>query len=328
MARIALVDVDSSNFPNLALMKISAYHKRLGDIVEWHVPCMPYDACYISKVFTESPDYDKPILADQVFCGGTGYGTANTLDPHIERMHPDYRLYPQHSGKAYGFLTRGCPRGCPFCIVGEKEGMESKQVAVLSDFWFCEPVIKLLDPNLLACPNAHKILYSILSKTTHSGPVFIDFTQGLDIRLCDAETIKILNQLRVKSLHFAWDNPKHDLTDDFDHFSLHSNVKDYRKRTVYILTNYWSTHEEDMWRIQTLQLLGYTPYIMVYDKQKYVDKNGRPMPKAHAGRTEDQFRHFLLCHHLQRWCNNKRLLYSTSFYDYMKDRGELELLKA
>ena len=133
--RIGLIDVDSKNFPNIPLMKLSAYHKRNGDSVEWYSPFSErYDVVYVSKVFSFSADYDLCINADQVIYGGTGYSISLnngrevydkikdiSLPDEIEHSYPDYSLYGI-SDTAYGFLTRGCPRGCEFCIVKSKEG--------------------------------------------------------------------------------------------------------------------------------------------------------------------------------------------------------------
>ena len=129
--RIGLIDVDSHNFPNLPLMKLSAYHKSLGDTVEWCNPLDHYDRVYQSKVFDEtySPDIDWVPNADEIIKGGTGYGLDNKLPEEVEHIYPDYDLYPELTkDTAYGFLTRGCPRACAFCIVAPKEGRCSQKV--------------------------------------------------------------------------------------------------------------------------------------------------------------------------------------------------------
>ena len=136
--KIGLIDVDSHNFPNLALMKISAYHKALGDEVEWWWGWGQYDRVYMSKVFddTYSPNHPEPVNTKEIIKGGTGYGLDNKLPDAIEHMYPDYSLYPELTkDTAYGFLSRGCPRGCPFCIVKDKEGRKSYKVADLSEWW-------------------------------------------------------------------------------------------------------------------------------------------------------------------------------------------------
>lgn len=134
--KIGLIDVDSHNFPNLCLMKIFAWHKKQGDSVEWWNGFNHYDRVYKSKVFDDSisPDMNYAINADEIIKGGTGYGLDNKLPDEIEHIMPDYSLYGI-TDTAYGFLTRGCPRGCEFCIVSKKEGRCSKQVAELDEFF-------------------------------------------------------------------------------------------------------------------------------------------------------------------------------------------------
>lgn len=151
MARIGLIDVDGTGrFPNLPLMKLSAYHKHQGDNVEWYDPWQnEYDIVYMSKVFSFTPDYDYAIRAKKVIKGGSGYCISLVdgrevydkskdidLPCEIEHIYPDYSLYPDLTkDTAYGFLTRGCPRGCSFCVVKDKEGKCSRKVADLSEFW-------------------------------------------------------------------------------------------------------------------------------------------------------------------------------------------------
>lgn len=155
--RVGLIDVDGHNFPNLPLMKISAYHKSRGDSVEWYEPLFSghMDKVYMSKVFTFTPDYPYCINADEIIKGGTGYSYPDggeELPEEIEHIYPDYQLYKDaFPDTAYGFLTRGCPRGCDFCIVGKKEGRCARKVADLSEFWNGQKNIVLLDANMFAC---------------------------------------------------------------------------------------------------------------------------------------------------------------------------------
>ena len=275
MSKIGLW-TDSHNFPSLPLMKLSAYHKAMGDEVEMYMPINQYDLVYASKVFsfTDDIDTDSVIQADEVKRGGTGYcinvkngrevfdnSKNSSLPREIEHIYPDYALYPQYK-YAVGFLTRGCPRNCGFCVVGEKEGLCSKQDADLNEFWRGQKEIKLLDPNILACENNESLLKQLAESKAR-----VDFTQGIDIRLTNPDNIELLNKIKVTMLHFAWDNPKQDLTKYFRRFSEHTKIKSDRNKVVYVLTNYNSTLEEDLYRIYKLRELGYSPYVMIYQKE-------------------------------------------------------------
>lgn len=275
---------DCHNWPSLPAMKISAWHKAKGDHVELWQPLMVYDKVYCSKVFDFTADAEElgVIRADEVECGGTGYGKKTVLPDEIEHIYPDYGLYPQFQ-EAYGFLTRGCPRGCGFCVVSGKEGRSSRQVAELSEFWRGQKTIKLLDPNLLACREHEKLLQALAD----SG-AWVDFTQGLDIRLTNPDNIRLLNGIKTKMLHFAWDNPEDDLVPYFENFLRLTETKYVRKRRVYVLTNYGSTHEQDLYRIYTLRRIGFDPYVMIYDK-------------VHAPK---------ITRRLQRWCNSKWIFWA------------------
>lgn len=260
--KIGLLDVDSHNFPNLCLMKISAYHKNRGDEVEMLNGFMHYDKVYASKVFddTYSPDYPYPIYADEVVKGGTGYGLTNTLPDEIEHIMPDYSLY-NIQDKAYGFLTRGCPRGCEFCIVADKEGRKSKQVADLTDFWGGQNEIILLDPNLLASDNAEELLQKLIDTNAK-----IDFNQGLDARLLTEDRIKLLEKVKARMFHFAWDNPDDEIAPKKLEMLARHKMFNKTNTAVYILTNFNSTEEQDLERIYRVRDMGLSPYMMIYDR--------------------------------------------------------------
>lgn len=293
MREIGLIDVDSHNFPNLALMKISAYHKSIGDRVEWWNGLKHYDRVYMSKVFDEtySDDMEFCINADEVIKGGTGYGLNNKLPDHIEHIMPDYSLY-NIKDTAYGFLTRGCPRNCGFCIVSEKEGRRSYKVADLSEWWDGQQNIELLDPNLLACKEREDLLGQLIDSMA-----WVNFSQGLDVRLITKEVTELINQTKVKNIHFAWDFMKQSgkVIKGLETYAKHANKKhNHVFATVYVLTNYDTTHKEDLYRVEMLKSLGYKAYIMIYNKQT--------APKE--------------TRNLQRWCNNRVLYESCSFDEY------------
>lgn len=234
--------------------------------------------------------------------GGTGYcitlgkdgkeifdKTKNAeLPEEIEKMFPDYSIYPQYDF-AVSMTSRGCPRGCSFCHVASKEGRCSRKVADVKDFWNGQKEIRILDPNITACREKRE-LFSQYKETR----AILDFTQGLDIRLLNDADIADINDMRLRTLHFAWDNPKEDLEGKFKQFA-----KGFKRKSnigmVYCLTNYNSTMEENLYRIYTLRDLGYDPYVMIYDK-------------PHAP---------LEVKDLQRWCNNKWIFKSAKrFEDY------------
>lgn len=297
--KVGLIDVDGHNFPNLALMKISAYHKSKGDHVEWCIPLCEYDVVYQSKVFDEtySRDIDFTPRAKRIIKGGTGYGLDNKLPDEIEHAYPDYSLYPELTkDTAFGYLTRGCPRNCHFCIVSQKEGRHSRKVADLSEFWRGQRNIKLLDPNILACPS-HLDLLTQLSDSK----VYIDFTQGLDARLLTAQSIELVNRMKIKEIHFAWDYMSEEAA-VIKGLKLYADKAKHKPHgrfgTVYCLTNYDTTIEEDLYRIYKLRDMNYDPYVMIYDKPN--------APK----KIKD----------LQRWCNNKIIFGKVKrFEDYKKE---------
>lgn len=271
--KIGLIDVDGHNFPNLPLMKLSSYHKSIGDSVEWYEPMFSdhMDKVYMSKVFTFTPDYEYYIDADDIVKGGTGYSYPDggeALADEIEHIYPDYSIYyeklPIVKDTAYGFLTRGCPRGCDFCIVGKKEGRCSVKVADLSEFWRGQKNIALLDPNMFACKE-----WRDLSQQLIDSNAWVDFSQGCDIRIMTDEKAEYLKQMKIKQIHFAWDRyeDKNIIVPKFKKFAELTGWG-YQKMTVYCLCNFNTTFEQDLERIYMLRDLGYSPYVMLYEKNK------------------------------------------------------------
>lgn len=288
---IGLIDVDSHNFPNLCLMKISAYHKSRGDNVEWWNGLKHYDLVYKSRVFddTYSHDVDYCINADEIIKGGTGYGLHNKLPYEIEHQYPDYDLYNLVGSRAYGFLTRGCPRHCPFCIVSEKEG-NTHTVAELSEFWRGQKEIVLMDSNITASKDCERLFDSLIQSKA-----LINFEGGLDVRFLTDKGAQQLNQMRVSMIHFAWDNYEFKTYEKLKRIRPLINKVD-RFIRVYVMTNFNTTHEQDLERIYKLREIGCDPFVMVYDR-------------PHASHRAKA---------LQRWCNNKYVFRSCNTFDEYK----------
>lgn len=205
--RIGLIDVDGGKFPNLALMKLSAYHKSQGDEVEWVEPMYwDYDRVYQSKVFTFSPDIDRTFPCE-VIKGGTGYDLHAVLPSEIDRLQPDYSIYPQVDKKtAYGFLTRGCPNKCRWCIVPLKEGnvhpyMDIDEITLGGQ----RPNVVLMDNNILACDYGIEQLVKIADKGYR-----IDLNQGNSARLVTEEVAELFARIRWigSMIRFAADTPR------------------------------------------------------------------------------------------------------------------------
>lgn len=310
--RIGLIDLDGHHFPSIPLMKISAYHKARGDTVEWYSPIEhsleQLDRVYVSKVFSFSPNFQYFINAKEVFYGGSGYAIKlvdgkeiydkkadKDLPAEIEHIYPDYSLYPELTkDTAYGFLTRGCPRGCEFCHVGAKEGRCARKVADLSEFWRGQKKIVLCDPNILACPDHPELLRQLADSGAK-----VELNQGLDIRLLNDKNLELIRKIKLDQIHFAYDRyqEKEIIERKLRKFVEQTGYNRGKGRvTVYILTNFDTTFEQDIERIQFCRSINVSPYPMIYDKE-----HADPIYRK-----------------LQRWCSNYVFWKVPTFEEYGK----------
>ena len=291
---IGLVDVDGHNFPNFALMKLSAWHRAQGDNVEWaNLLFGSYDRVYQSKIFTFTPDCSDFDGFCEVVRGGTGYDVKSRCPIEIEQSAAmDYSLYPQYPFSIQ-FFSRGCIRRCPFCLVHDKEGdIHPVPPADLNPHgrW-----IEVLDNNFFANPEWKAAIDYLLRL---GQPVNL---HGVDIRIMDEQQAYWLNKLRLRrNIHIAWDLPQLDLTEKLREVT--SYLKPY-KLMCYVLIGYNSTIEQDLFRIETLRSLGIKPYVM-------------PFRDFENHRTPTQYER-----DLAQYVNKPQLFNATSFADFSPRKG-------
>lgn len=194
---------------------------------------------------------------------------------------------------AYGFLTRGCPRGCSFCHVKDKEGLRSYKVADLSEFWRGQSHIELLDPNTLACKDWKDLLQQLIDSKAR-----VNFNQGLDIRMMTEEKAEMLSQIPLDAIHFAWDRyeDKELIQPKFLQFRAKSKVNSHNLQ-VYVLCgdHEQRLRDEDLYRVYWLRDNGYAPYVMLYNKYS--------IPKGHELRK------------FQRYVNNRFIFWKLNNFD-------------
>lgn len=290
--KIGLIDVDGHNFPNLALMKISAFHKSEGDQVEWYNPLISghCDKVYMSKVFTFTEDYEYFIDADEIEKGGTGYKIYDkNLPEEIDKCFPDYSLYPQYDF-AIGFLTRGCIRKCPWCVVPKKEGKLKPYCNWQSIRRTDTNKIVFMDNNVLASEYGIEQIKSMIGQA-----VRIDFNQGLDARLITDDIAKILSQVKwIRHIRLACDTSAMIpiVTEAVQKLGKYG-VKPYRIFVYTLIQDVEEAHE----RINALYKLGVEPFA-----QPYRDFETNYVNPEHK--------------RLARWCNHRAIAKTIKFEDY------------
>jgi hypothetical protein len=281
---VRLLDLDSK-MANIAMMKISAFHKSQGDNIEWFnaLTDRQIDKLYISKLFKFSEDIE--YFPDcEIIKGGTGYDIHARLPEYIEKqLDLDYSIYPE-CDYTMQFFSRGCTRSCPFCVVKDKEGNihpvepmslnpNGKHIEVLDNNFFANPLWKDAAEDLLRIGQP------------------VNF-HGIDIRTMNEECAYYLNKIkRHKQIHIAWDNPKHNIVPKLQEVIKY--LKPY-KLMCYVLIGYWSTPEEDLYRVEKLRELKIDPFVMTYDKSDRYQKD------------------------FARWVNHKAIFRTVKWEDYKK----------
>ena len=293
--KIGIYDVDSK-IPNLALMKLSAFHKDSGDDVEMYSPLLDshYDQVYASIIFNFS---NTSYLNDRMIVGGTGSGNNGVLDPKVERTVPDYSLYDcKHS---IGFTMRGCRFKCDFCVVPKKEGRPQSNNTI-EEIWTQRDnnFVMLLDNDFFGNPYWRE---RIAEMKKHD--LRVNFSQGLNIRIISKEQAESLKTIKFRSAHntkrrvfFAWDQIKDEkVIWRGIHRVVEAGIKPHEME-FYILIGFDSTHEENLRRVGMLRDFGCSPYAMPYNK------------------SDPYQRHFT------RWVNHKAVFKSVSWKDYIGER--------
>lgn len=320
MKTIGLLDIDchgakkkfgATVYPNLALCKIAAWHKAQGDRVEWATPFEHYDILYRSKIFNFTPDDLTPYIADKVIRGGTGYDIHSQLPQEIDDMQPDLSIYPNvPKDTSYGFLTRGCPNKCKWCVVPKKEG-------AIRPYWDIDRVangkkkIILMDNNILA---AGEYGLEQLRKIIDRGYA-VDFNQALDARLVNKENASLLAKihwLEHNRIRFGCDTlgqiDECDCAMEWlEHYGfrgqyfiycmLNDNFEESYDRTMY-----WCYREHEA----RLEHTGMHYYVHA---QPFRDPTN---PK----RTIPQWQKDMAA-----WCNKKQLFTTISFDEYQPRKG-------
>lgn len=297
--KIALLAVDS-DYPNLALMKISAYHKRSGDAVEWYNSFDSYDRLYMAKVFNFTPDYNYIIgNVSDIVKGGTGYDIYSKLPEKIDRLQPDYSIYPGIDKRtSYGFLTRGCPNHCKWCVVPHKEGnikpyMDIDEVTLNGE----RPYAILMDNNILACDYGINQIEKIASRKYH-----VDFNQALDARLVTPEIAKLLAKVKwIKRIRFGCDTAKQ---------------VEYCKKTVELIKSYGYKGE-------------FMLYCIITDFKESLKRinawRGDHTCVPFAQPYRDPYKRNVIIPQWQKdlahWTNRKELFFRCEFADYEPRKG-------
>lgn len=282
------------HFPNIALMRASTYIRNSGEPVEWYSPFSTYSRVLYSCIFGKPVEHhiSAPLTEG-------GPGSLNRGPLVSDDVSPDYSLYPAWPHNI-GIMTRGCPRGCPWCIVPALEGRSVVQTAEPGTF-----VMKsrrhtvCLDANILAHDDPLRILQSLHEAIPAGGSV--DFNQGLDLRLLTPIVLAELIAMNIRPFRCSWDSMAGSsaIIAGLQGLKLATNW-DRNRVLVYILVNYNTSRDDDLYRVKRVIDMGFQPYVMVYDKSKLVWPDSA------------------FYHDLQRWSCRPALFMSTTFEGYQR----------
>lgn len=292
--KVLLLDIDSK-IPNLALMKLSAWHKQQGNEVIFNFPLASSfcDKIYASVIFPENRLKAKMMdITGRAIIGGSGSGNWDCLPDEIDKIKPDYDLYDMDY--SLGFTTRGCIRNCSFCIVPKKEG-KIKAVADIYNIWDKKHnKVVLLDNNILALKDH---FFKIAAQLKYE-KLTVDFNQGLDFRLLDIDVCKELKRLKHSTEYrFAFDNPN-DSDKILKAIELLKSTG-INRANWYVLVGFNTTFEQDLFRFELLKKQGQRAYCMRYKSVKKETKYIR----------------------LAEWVNQRHLFAKMGYYDYLQFRG-------
>lgn len=288
---VLLIDIDSK-MPNLALMKLSTYHKAQGDDVSFNNTDDP-DIVYASVVFSKNKHLVDGLKfyypSSKIIIGGSGYSLSSKLKDEIEFIKPDYSLYPDMD-YSLGYMTRGCNRNCSFCIVPQKEGQFTHWQHPSE--WHNQAFNKIvfLDNNILFSKNEFE--EAVLFSNNLSLDVW--FTQGLDLRLIDEKDLKLLAEMkRTHNINFAWDNIKDEKL-IIEKIKLIGDSLSLRQVQFYVYVDSDQDFDSGLYRCRKLKELGTNAFVMLNQNTKRTQ------------RLKD----------LARWANRKWLFWSCDFEEY------------
>lgn len=354
---IAIIDAEivgktKHRFPNLCSMKLSSYHKSIGDSVTLKTDYEGlelFDKVYISKVFTKTEVPEHVLSMPNVQYGGTGfyYDKAPPLPPEVEHIMPDYHLYDEWVEQAInsgvkrneftyyldysiGYLTRKCFRGCYYCVNRNYKGVEV--ASPLSEFMDeSRPKLCFLDDNFLGCPKWRELIQPVIESKKR-----FQFKQGLDERLLTADKIIEISKWKYDGeVIFAFDNieDKELITSKLE--LIRSTVPDWRRELkfyVFCGCDKHDKYDDEFWkqditnlfeRISILSRYGAKPYIMRFEK--VYDSEFASFYAAVAAWCNQPsifntftFRLFCQCRGMRR---NGYKLYKRDVERYLKDIG-------